>query len=539
MVYGTSAFRTKRRELTVTLVLIWLVVIPPLPYGFAQQRIKPELVVIVVVDGFSNSYINALGLDQFPNIRSLTQNGLYFPNAWVGHLASSTVVSHPVIEKGVYPKRFGIVDYAWRDPTTLEVVDPSADSFTTDGKMREVMVAANTPSISYWVKQEYPGAVAAAISTKLYAVSGLEPDFDIIIGGLKANVGGVDTLVPGYKPRDYLMNITFPWSDRKKLDDEWVVDLAIQILRKEHPRVMLLNLPLVDTWGHRTLGPASLDKMKPWLQNADKQIGRLVDEMKSEGIYDKTLIVVTADHGMVPGYWTYAVQSISDPIEKAGIRVAAVAGYNIGDIWLRNMTQAKQAAEALAQANPEGIKSIYYKVNDPVVGYRFIPETNPSPLFDELAQTAACFSGPDVMAFNNEYTIQYYEGYPSDHGGAQWLAQNVPLIFSGPGIPKNVSYMTAQFAGPRLRDIAPTVLYLMGIPGVGGVTGEYKMDGRVLREELNMASVMAGEVPSGPQGPPGQAAPIEALIAAVVLSVAAVIISVYALASARRKRAAS
>lgn len=532
-------------------VLLVSATLPALAFASPEPEYA-EYAIIVVIDGCTPLYLETFDT---PNIDALMEDGLYFPNAWVGDVAASTIVSHAVIHTGSFPKRSGIIEYAWRDSTTLEVADYSA--LVYGGLVKGIMENEALPSISDWVKKQYTGAKTAGGSTKPHVGVTFEPDMDIIFYETKSKIDNLDYVVPGYKVPEYLESEPrILWADRKTLDDKWVVDVAIEILQQDEPRFMLLNLPLVDTKGHIYGGENALEEMESWVKNADTQVGRLVSELKALGIYEETLLVVCADHGMMPGYWVYTVEDIWRPIRDAGIRVAghheapydyskvSISGLSMSMIWLENTLQAKAAAEALGAAKLERVKAIYYKIEDPVVGYRFMPLVGPDPIYDDLAQTAAAFSGPDVLAFFDEYTIFYdtnvsYLMEKAQHGGAQWRVQNVPLILSGPGVPEGVKYHTAAFAGPKLVDIAPTVLYLMNIAGEGGVVGEYGMDGRVLMEELYAAKVMAGEIPAGPAGPageagpPGEPAPTDVVWGTLVVAIIAICIAAYAVVRKR------
>lgn len=312
--------------------------------------------------------------------------------------------------------------------------------------------------------------------------------------------------------------------------DNWAMDVALVVLEREMPhlRYMMINLPEIDTRGHAVGGENALHIMKPSIRNADAQIGKLVAKLKALGIFDKTLIVITADHGMMP-MWrgSLTIDNIWKPIRDIGIEVKrdvftenrenkplhvtniGIGGLSMATIWLENMLEAKAAAKALADnvafrtAFP-WIAAIYYKEATPLrtdlperLRYRFVPLFGSTPVRDYLASTAACFEGPEVLVFLEDYVIQFdpavpWLKVPGQHGGDQWRIQNVPIIFYGPRIPRGVTYHTAHYAGPRTMDIAPTALYLMGIPG------SYGMDGRVLKEELNVARVMAGIPPIGP-----------------------------------------
>jgi arylsulfatase A-like enzyme len=536
---------------------------------------KPEYLITIILDACIPMYLE--NADDIPNIRALMDDGLYFPNAWAGFLSASTVVANPVIHTGSYPKRFGIVEYDMRNPADNKLDAPLGD-FLIKGYMKGWMENFNPPTISWWVKQHYPGAKTAAIGPKAHSVVPFEPHADIIVIENSKTIDNVAYVTAGYKRPIYLENEPrIPWGQRGTMDiDNWAMDVALVVLEQEMPhlRYMMINLPEIDTRGHAVGGENALHIMKPSIQNADAQIGKLVTKLKALGIYDKTLIVITADHGMMP-MWrgSLTIENIWKPIRDAGIEVkrdvvspenrenkplgsgnVGIGGLAMATIWLENMLKAKDAAKALAdnvtfRAAFPWIASIYYKEGLPLrtdlperLRYRFVPLFGSTPVRDYLASTAACFEGPEVLAFFEDYVIQFdpavaWLKVPGQHGGDQWRIQNVPIIFHGPGIPKGVTYYTAAYAGPRTMDIAPTALYLMGISG-----SSYGMDGRVLDEEINAAIAMAGEIPGlpGPAGPagsagqPGEPAPAGAVWVSVIGAIIAICVAAYALAGKRK-----
>ena len=60
----------------------------------------PDRLVLMVFDQMRPEYIERFNLASFKRLRS---RGTSFPNAYVGHLASVTVVSHAVISTGSMP----------------------------------------------------------------------------------------------------------------------------------------------------------------------------------------------------------------------------------------------------------------------------------------------------------------------------------------------------------------------------------------------------------------------------------------------------
>jgi len=503
------------------------------PTAATSYETEPGYLITIVLDACIPLYLE--NRDWIPNISALMDNGLYFPNAWAGFLCASTVVANPAIHTGSYPKRFGIIEYDMRNPVDNKLDSPLGD-FLLKRYMKSWMENLNPPTISWWVKQKYPGAKAAAIGPKVHSVVPFEPYADIIVIENRKTIGGVDYVTAGYKRPIYLENEPrIPWTRRSYMDiDNWAMDVALAVLDNEigaqpsenHLRYMMINLPEIDTRGHAVGGENALHIMENSIRNADAQIGKLVAKLKALGIFDKTLIVITADHGMMP-MWrgSLTIENIWKPIRDNGIEVKrdvvspenrenkplgpanlGIGGLSMATIFLENMLEAKAAAKALADNKTfresfPWIASVYYKEYLPLrtdlperLRYRFVPLFGSTPVRDYLASTAACFEGPEVLAFFEDCVIQYdpavaYLMVPGQHGGDQWRIQNVPIIFHGPGIPKGATYYTAPYAGPRTIDIAPTALYLMGISG-----SSYGMDGRVLIEELRVARVMAGEI---------------------------------------------
>ena len=64
--------------------------------------------------------------------------------------------------------------------------------------------------------------------------------------------------------------------------------------------------------------------------------------------------------------------------------------------------------------------------------------------------------GPDVVGLLRDKTTY---GVYGDHGGHQKLVQNIPIVFSWPGLDDGEKSSRAM----RSVDILPTILQLMGI----------------------------------------------------------------------------
>lgn len=81
------------------------------------------------------------------------------------------------------------------------------------------------------------------------------------------------------------------------MKDEKVGDKALEMLDKfgKKPFFFFVHFGEVDHQGHRFGEPSR--QYDDAIVSGDQQLGRMVDRLKQLGIYEKTLIYVTADHG--------------------------------------------------------------------------------------------------------------------------------------------------------------------------------------------------------------------------------------------------
>jgi hypothetical protein len=86
----------------------------------------PSHVVIIVLDQARPDTITRYGMT---NVQELQRKGESFPNAYVGHMAAETVVSHNVITSGQLPKHMGWTNEVYRD--TDGVLGTAGDYYVT------------------------------------------------------------------------------------------------------------------------------------------------------------------------------------------------------------------------------------------------------------------------------------------------------------------------------------------------------------------------------------------------------------------------
>ncbi len=87
--------------------------------------------------------------------------------------------------------------------------------------------------------------------------------------------------------------INFAWFDKATSDT--VAGQAVNIIRQHQPRLMFVHFPEVDAVGHSKGWGSQLQIAA--VQRTDKALGMVIDELKRLDLYDKTNIIISADHG--------------------------------------------------------------------------------------------------------------------------------------------------------------------------------------------------------------------------------------------------
>ena len=78
----------------------------------AKKPDRPTRVVQIVLDQLRPEFIDRFNMT---NVKRLMRGGASYPNAYLGHMASETVVSHNVMTSGQLPKHMGWSDEWYRD----------------------------------------------------------------------------------------------------------------------------------------------------------------------------------------------------------------------------------------------------------------------------------------------------------------------------------------------------------------------------------------------------------------------------------------
>ena len=475
---------------------------------------KPDRVVIMVFDQMRPDYIDRFNLENFKRLRAAAR---HYPDAYIGHLASQTIVSHLVIPTGMAPR-----ELPWQDDAFVDVVGVlgkpgaayDADELSREQSWRFLERIPRERFLPARINDSL-GPVFA-VGEKDYAAETFGGPYASSIVTLEKADGrcvpsGVN--VPSYiagNPR-FSLDCSEPYgtaySTIYALDgsryvpgndparpggDVWTADAALEIMRREKWSALFLTFGGIDRVAHMLgeqdgrglVSVPSGYRLADVLRVADAQLGRILDELDAQGLADRTMVVVTADHGgqrhdVYLGNGRYqsccAFENLSDPVDppywlahlnQLGTLRTAFADSSI-NLWLADQTEANEQALTRGLQDISGVTEIYAKRRTGTE-YRYEQvyanlETQSAAFrawarqySSELVNTMAGAGGPDLVALMAD---GYGFGRIGGHGGAQEKVQRIPMIIRVPGEPPSTRTVPM-----RLMDVAPEVRRVLNLP---------------------------------------------------------------------------
>jgi hypothetical protein len=448
---------------------------------------KPTYLVLLVVDGAKPDYFS---VPNIPHIDALRKSGAWYTNAMAGILESETPSGHATIDSGSEPRQDGILSFSWAGNNNKEV-SLFSESVVRAGLLERVMKAADSPTIAGDVHAADPQAQVVALSGyKYYAADALGgPNADAIMYFTTlANGTFGPTAIPGHMPPKSVLDDPTLISPNRRLafttENHLAMTLAAHTFQTMHQKVTLINLPDSD-WplGHPWGADGDRKDVVTMMQHLDSDLDMLENVYRKAGVLDRTLFVVTADHGFVTIKHQVPDSVINNAVTRAGTSVIYDTHHTASYVWIRDESKAGTIAADLAGQNNPYIQSIYYRVQTSA-GSRYVRTTSAANFLTSgmesanqyLLNTFNSSTGPDIAVFYREGSVgtpASQKSWKGDHGGADWQAQHVPLLISGPGVRQGyVSHHPA-----RLEDVAPTALHLLDIPSSD-------MNGLVLADAL-------------------------------------------------------
>lgn len=115
------------------------------------------------------------------------------------------------------------------------------------------------------------------------------------------------------------------------------------------------------TYGYTSQGQVPSANLTQAIDYTDAQLGQFVSALKAAGIYEKTLLIVTAKHGQSPrNLDTKKLISPDDLIAATGVNVVGSSADDGAYLWLENGSDAATAkANLMKNATALGIEQIW------------------------------------------------------------------------------------------------------------------------------------------------------------------------------------
>ena len=160
---------------TVFFVVVCLLLL--LLLAGAALAAKPTRVLIITFDQMRPEYAEQF---KMTNILELQKTGVHFNKAYVGQMASETVVSHATIVSGLFPKHVGYADEVTRlqqdilNPARTAVLYPAGSIVTTGDlaydQFLQLAEQLGYPKLGDYMHQAFPGSVVGNFGQKGYQV---------------------------------------------------------------------------------------------------------------------------------------------------------------------------------------------------------------------------------------------------------------------------------------------------------------------------------------------------------------------------------
>jgi hypothetical protein len=373
---------------------------------------------VLVVDGCRPDEIDS-GLT--PNLLALREGGMWWPRA-TSMPVMETIPNHVMMMTGVRPDRSGVPANSFFDRELGEIRDMDRPS---DIKVRTVIERLNAR-----------GLTTGTVLSKEYLVG---------IFGERAT--------HRWEPELYI-----PVSEHAP--DLLTYNALTSMVDELDPHLVFVNLGDIDRVGHTDLTGTTLRVMRQAaLLQTDTLVGQFIDSLKSSGRWEKSIVIVLADHSMD---WSVPTNVVSlqsamdaDPLLAGNVVIADNGGADLV-YWTgpgNRLDRAVRRIQEIAEATPGVLKA--WDRRAPWL--RLGPESGDVVVF---CQAGWRFSDPDPVTSN---PIPGNHGHPATRAIPFFIGGGHPVVEPGKVSPKHA----------RTVDVAPTIADFFGLP-----VGRRRYDGK-------------------------------------------------------------
>jgi predicted AlkP superfamily pyrophosphatase or phosphodiesterase len=516
-----------------------------------QQPPRPRLILVLSIDQMRFDYLTRFQKLYTGGLKTLTEGGAIFSNAMYRHAANETGPGHSVILSGMHPSHSGIIANEWWDSfrrTIVNVVDdpvqgtlggtgraaspanfigftvgdvlkhssPSSRVVGISSKDRSaILMAGKRADAAYWfenaggnfVTSTYymssPPAWLTAFNARHIVDRYAGRSWNRLLDdpALYEKLAGPDWVNAEADGKDLVFPHTLPAAGdtlsarvrQMPFIDEVVLEAALAAMaghtigRDEATDILAIGLSATDGVGHR-YGPDSQEAMDQLLR-LDRLLGDLLKTIGETVGMDGTLIVLTADHGVVPLVEQLAAHgedarriapatllaAVNKALAARFPGVDGIVSYFAGDVYfdplvlqknkIRRADVERTVRDALLKTGT--IAEVYLRED-------LLDDAPPRDPYIALFRNSFFDSrSPDAnILLKPRYYLSGQAG-GTGHVTPYEYDRHVPVIFYGAGIKAG---WYGNEAGPE--DIAPTLARILGL------SMPKEPDSRILSEAL-------------------------------------------------------
>lgn len=392
--------------------------------AFSQQAAH---VVVITIDGFRPDFYLDTAWHTV-QLQELKKKGVYAKGV-NSVFPSMTYPSHTTIVTGVWPAKHGIY--------YNNMYEPAGESYWNNSSIK-------VPTI--WSAAQQKGLKTASL---LWPVSADAPVmYDIPdIGGMGDAIRDQFSQPAGFIA-DLKKNVFDNASGIDYGKDHNVANIAAYVIKKDQPNLMTIHFFSADHYQHEQGRQGPL--VKAAVADADSSVGIIIHALKDAGIWEKTVLIVTGDHGFLdvtksvqPNVWL----ANAGLLDKAQFFSVSGSSY----LYLKDKNDTKTAAQ---------VKEMLNRLSDEEKKLFRIIDRKQLDAIGGNPEVAFALSGENGASFGNKKSG---EAVSAGHGGSHGYFPDfreirTGFIAYGPGIKQG-----GVIPEMNLRDITPVIAKLLNL----------------------------------------------------------------------------